>query len=48
MYGRSAVIRTNDRGPFSYYRISDLVLEVASELVLKASGIARVKLEVLP
>ena len=47
MSGRSVVIRINDRGPFSYYRVSDLVLGVASELVLTASGIARVKLEVL-
>ena len=41
------MIRINDRGPFSYYRVSDLVLGVARKLVLKASGIALVKLEVL-
>jgi rare lipoprotein A len=46
--GRSAVVRINDRGPFHGRRVIDLAHGAAHELGLTASGIADVKLEVLP
>ena len=46
-YGRSAVIRINDRGPFVDHRVIDLGHGAASSLGLISSGIAQVKLEVL-
>lgn len=46
--GRSAVVRINDRGPFHGRRVIDLAHGAAQELGLTASGIADVKLEVLP
>lgn len=45
--GRSTVVRINDRGPFHGGRIIDLAHGAASELGVTASGIARVRLEVL-
>ena len=45
--GRSAVVRINDRGPFHGGRIIDLAHGAAQELGVTASGVARVKLEVL-
>jgi rare lipoprotein A len=46
--GRSAVVRINDRGPFHGGRIIDLAHGAAEQLGVTASGIAQVKLEVLP
>jgi rare lipoprotein A len=46
--GRSAVVRINDRGPFHGNRVIDLAHGAARELGLTASGVADVKLEVLP
>jgi rare lipoprotein A len=46
--GRSAVVRINDRGPFHGGRIIDLAHGAASELGVTSSGVASVKLEVLP
>lgn len=46
--GRSTVVRINDRGPFHGGRIIDLAHGAASELGLTASGVADVKIEVLP
>ena len=45
--GRSAVIRINDRGPFVAHRVIDLGHGAASTLGLTASGVAKVRLEVL-
>lgn len=45
--GRTAVVRINDRGPFSGGRVIDLAHGAASQLGVVASGIAQVKLEVL-
>lgn len=45
--GRSAVVRINDRGPFSGGRVIDLAPGAATQLGVVASGIAQVKLEVL-
>lgn len=45
--GRSAVLRITDRGPFVDNRIIDLSLAGARELDMVASGVARVRLEVL-
>jgi rare lipoprotein A len=45
--GRSAVVRINDRGPFHGHRVIDLAHGAASELGVVASGVAKVKLEVL-
>ena len=45
--GRKAVVRINDRGPFSGDRVIDLAHGAASELGLTSSGIAQVRLEVL-
>jgi rare lipoprotein A len=46
--GRSAVVRINDRGPFTGGRIIDLAHGAASDLGVTASGVANVRLEVLP
>jgi rare lipoprotein A len=46
--GRSTVVRINDRGPFSGGRIIDLAHGAARDLGITASGVADVKLEVLP
>ena len=46
--GRSTVVRINDRGPFHGNRVIDLAHGAASELGLTSSGIAQVRLEVLP
>lgn len=46
--GRSTVVRINDRGPFHGRRVIDLAHGAAQQLGLTASGIADVKLEVLP
>jgi rare lipoprotein A len=45
--GRSAVVRINDRGPFSGGRIIDLAHGAAQVLGVTASGVADVKLEVI-
>lgn len=45
--GLSAVVRINDRGPFTGGRIIDLAHGAAEVLGLTASGIADVKLEVI-
>ncbi len=45
--GRSAVVRINDRGPFTGNRVIDLAHGAAHELGLVSSGLAPVKLEVL-
>lgn len=46
--GRSAVVRINDRGPFHGNRVIDLAHGAARELGLTSSGVAQVRLEVLP
>ena len=46
--GRSTVVRINDRGPFHGGRVIDLAHGAASELGLTSSGVAEVRLEVLP
>ena len=46
--GRSTVVRINDRGPFHGRRVIDVAHGAAQQLGLTASGIADVKLEVLP
>ena len=46
--GRSTVVRINDRGPFIGGRIIDLAHGAASDLGVTASGVANVRLEVLP
>lgn len=45
--GRSAVVRINDRGPFTGNRVIDLGHGAAQELGLVSSGLAPVRLEVL-
>lgn len=45
--GRSAVVRINDRGPFSGGRIIDLAHGAAEVLGVTASGVANVRLEVI-
>jgi rare lipoprotein A len=45
--GLKAVVRINDRGPFSGGRIIDLAHGAASALGLTSSGIAQVRLEIL-
>ena len=45
--GRTAVVRINDRGPFHHHRVIDLAHGAARQLGLTASGVARVRLEVL-
>jgi len=44
---RSIVVRINDRGPFKLERIIDLSLGAATQLGMKGTGTARVKLDVL-
>ena len=46
--GRSTVVRINDRGPFVGGRIIDLAHGAASDLGVTASGVATVRLEVMP
>ena len=46
--GRSTVVRINDRGPYAGGRIIDLAHGAASDLGVTASGVATVRLEVLP
>jgi rare lipoprotein A len=46
--GRCTVVRINDRGPFTGGRIIDLAHGAASDLGVTASGVATVRLEVLP
>ena len=46
--GREVVVRVNDRGPFHGSRVIDLAHGAAQELGLTVSGVAQVKLEVLP
>jgi rare lipoprotein A len=45
--GRTAVVRINDRGPFTGGRVIDLAHGAAQHLGLVASGLAPVRLEVL-
>ena len=45
--GLTAVVRINDRGPFSGGRIIDLAHGAASALGVTSSGVAQVRLEVL-
>lgn len=45
--GRTAVVRVNDRGPFSGDRILDLSERAAEVLGFKSAGTVKVKLEVL-
>lgn len=42
--GRSALVRVNDRGPFSAERIIDLSREAAGKLGMTGTGVARVNL----
>lgn len=44
---RSIIVRINDRGPFKLERIIDLSLGAATQLGMKGTGTARVRLEVL-
>ena len=44
---RSIVVRINDRGPFKLERIIDLSLAAATQLGMKGTGTANVKLEVI-
>ena len=44
---RSIVVRINDRGPFKLERLIDLSLGAATQLGMKVTGTARVKLVVL-
>lgn len=46
--GRSVVVRVNDRGPFIRGRVVDVSYEAAKKLELLDSGVAKVKVEVLP
>lgn len=45
--GKTAVVRINDRGPFTPHRVIDLAHGAAHHLGLAVSGIAQVRLEVL-
>jgi rare lipoprotein A len=45
--GKSVVVRVNDRGPFIRGRVIDLSLGAARLVGLTASGVARVKVEVI-
>jgi rare lipoprotein A len=42
------VVRINDRGPFIKGRVVDVSYEAAKELDLLDTGVAKVKVEVLP
>ena len=44
---RSIIVRINDRGPFKLERIIDLSLAAATQLGMKGTGTANVKLEVI-
>ena len=44
---RSIIVRINDRGPFKLDRIIDLSLAAATQLGMKGSGTAKVRLEVV-
>ncbi|HTR82758.1 MAG TPA: septal ring lytic transglycosylase RlpA family protein [Bacteroidota bacterium] len=44
---RSIIVRINDRGPFRLDRIIDLSLAAATQLGMKDTGTAKVKLEVV-
>ena len=44
---RSIIVRINDRGPFKLERIIDLSMAAATQLGMKGSGTANVKLEVI-
>ncbi|HTY11055.1 MAG TPA: septal ring lytic transglycosylase RlpA family protein [Bacteroidota bacterium] len=44
---RSIIVRINDRGPFKLERIIDLSLAAATQLGMKGTGTANVKLEVV-
>ena len=44
---RSIIVRINDRGPFKLERIIDLSLAAATQLGMKGTGTAHVKLEVV-
>ncbi len=46
--GKSAIVRVNDRGPFSKGRIIDLSRAAAKEIGLIAKGVGRVRVEYLP
>lgn len=45
--GQSVVVRINDRGPFGHGRVIDLSAAAASTIGLRASGVARVQLDVM-
>ena len=45
--GRQTVVRVNDRGPFVEGRVIDLSRAAAQELGMMASGVARVRLEIV-
>ncbi|MGB3135334.1 MAG: septal ring lytic transglycosylase RlpA family protein, partial [Nodosilinea sp.] len=45
--GRSVVVRINDRGPFGHGRVIDLSAAAAGQIGLRASGVARVQIDVL-
>lgn len=45
--GKSTKVRVNDRGPFIKGRILDVSPSVASDLGMKKSGLAKVRIEVL-
>jgi rare lipoprotein A len=45
--GQQVIVRINDRGPFSHSRIIDLSAAAASSIGIRASGVGRVRLEVL-
>jgi rare lipoprotein A (peptidoglycan hydrolase) len=44
---RSIIVRINDRGPFKLERIIDLSMAAATQLGMKGTGTANVKLEVI-
>ena len=44
---RSIIVRINDRGPFKLERIIDLSLGAATQLGMKGTGTAKVRLEVV-
>ncbi len=46
--GDSVVVRINDRGPVYRNRIIDLSYEAAKALHMKAAGVQRVRLDILP
>jgi rare lipoprotein A len=46
--GRTVVVRINDRGPYAGGRIVDVSWAAARELGMLRSGVARVRVELLP